>query len=203
MFKQDTAPKAASIRNIHIISSVALLSAISFTLAFFEFPVPLSPSFAKMDLSDLPALVGAMALGPWTGVAIELVKNLLGLLSTSTGGVGELANFLMGGAFSFTAGGVFYRFQCKALTACLIGSAAMALCAALSNYFILLPLFESFLPLEELISSFSEFIPFIHTKLDIVLWNAIPFNLLKGLGISLVTLLVFPKLTPILRGVRR
>lgn len=76
----------------------------------------------------------------------------------------------------------------------------MAVLAALSNYFILLPLFENFMPLDALITSFTEFIPFIHTKLDVVLWNAVPFNLLKGVGISLVTMLVFPKLTPILRG---
>lgn len=194
---------AAPARNLHTLTSTALLAAISFALAFFEFPVPLSPSFAKMDLSDFPALVGAMTLGPWAGVAVELVKSLLGLLSTSTGGVGELANFLMGGAFAFTAGSVFYRLHGRAVAACLLGSIAMAAAAALANYCILLPLFESFLPLEALIASFSEFIPFIHTKLDIVLWNAIPFNLLKGLGISMVTLMAFPKLTPVLRGVKR
>ena len=76
----------------------------------------------------------------------------------------------------------------------------MAVMAALTNYFILLPLFESFMPLDGVIASFAQFIPFIQTKLDVVLYNAVPFNLLKGLGISLVTVLVFPKLTPILRG---
>ena len=73
----------------------ALLAAISYVLAFLEFPVPLSPSFARMDLSDLPALIGAFAFGPVTGVMIELIKNILQLLSTSTGGIGELANFLI------------------------------------------------------------------------------------------------------------
>lgn len=195
--------ETASIRNIHTMTGVAMLSAVSFALAFLEFPVPLSPSFAKMDLSDFPALVGAMALGPWAGLAIELIKNLLGLLSTNTGGVGELANFLMGGAMASVAGTVYYSRRGKAWLACLLGSASMAVMAALTNYFILLPLFESFMPIEVLIASFSEFIPFIHTKLDVVLLNAVPFNLLKGLGISLVTLLVYPKLTPVLRGKAR
>lgn len=195
--------ETASIRNIHTMTSVALLAALSFTLAFFEFPVPLSPSFAKMDLSDFPALVGAMTLGPWAGLAVELIKNLLGLLSTGTGGVGELANFLMGGAMVFTAGTVYYWRNGRAWVACLLGSVVMAVMAALTNYFILLPLFESFMPMEALIASFSEFIPFIHTKLDVVLLNAVPFNLLKGLGISLVTLLVYPKLAPVLRGKAR
>ncbi len=195
--------ETASIRNIHTMTSVALLAAISFALAFFEFPVPLSPSFAKMDISDFPALVGAMTLGPWAGLAVELIKNLLGLRSTSTGGVGELANFLMGGAMAFTAGMVYYKRSERAWLACLLGSVAMAVMAALTNYFILLPLFENFMPMEALIASFSEFIPFIHTKLDVVLLNAVPFNLLKGLGISLVTLLVYPKLTPVLQGKAR
>ena len=82
----------------------------------------------------------------------------------------------------------------------LVGSIGMAVMAAITNYFILLPLFETFLPLDALIASFAEFIPFIHTKLDVVLWHAIPFNLLKGLGISLITLVVFPKLLPVFRG---
>ena len=117
-------------------TSVALLAAISFALALFELPVPLSPSFAKMDISDFPALIGAMTMGPWAGLAVEFVKNTLGLLSTSTGGVGELANFLMGGALSFVAGTVYYKWKGKAWLACLLGSVAMALMAALANYFI-------------------------------------------------------------------
>ena len=86
-----------------------------------------------MDLSDLPALIGAFAYGPAAGVLIELVKNALQLTSTATAGVGE-------------------------------------------------------------------FIPFIRTKLDVVLFNALPFNLLKGLAISAVTLLIYKKLSPILKG---
>lgn len=151
MKKNSSFQEAASIRSTQTMTSIALLSAISFVLAFLEFPIPLSPSFAKMDLSDFPALVGAMTLGPWAGVLVELVKNLLGLLSISTGGVGELANFLMGGSMVFVAGMVYYKGK---------GTA----------------------------------------KLDVVLWNTIPFNLLKGLGISIVTLLIMPKLIPVFRG---
>jgi len=200
MKKNSSFQEAASIRSTQTMTSIALLSAISFVLAFLEFPIPLSPSFAKMDLSDFPALVGAMTLGPWAGVLVELVKNLLGLLSTSTGGVGELANFLMGGSMVFVAGTIYYKGKGTAKLACMIGSVTMAVVSALANYWILLPLFESFMPLDALIDSFTAFIPFIHTKLDVVLWNTIPFNLLKGLGISIVTLLIMPKLIPILRG---
>ncbi|MFQ7281987.1 MAG: ECF transporter S component, partial [Christensenellales bacterium] len=84
--------------------SMAMLTAVAYLLAFLEFPVPLTPSFAMMDFSDLPALIGAMSIGPAAGVAIELVKNALQLLGTATGGIGELANFLIGASFVFTAG---------------------------------------------------------------------------------------------------
>ena len=195
----ETTVKASKLRTI---TGVAVLSAIAFILAYFEFPVPLSPSFARMDISDLPALIGAFAYGPLAGVLIELVKNALQLTSTATAGVGELANFIMGGVFVFVAGLIYRKNKNKktALIACLIASLAMGVTAAVVNYFVLLPAFEAFMPLSELIASFGEFMPFIKTKLDVVLFNALPFNLLKGLVISAVTILIYKKLSPILKG---
>lgn len=93
--------------SVRTITMTALLSAIAYILAFVEFPVPLSPAFARMDISNFPALIGAFAFGPVAGLLIELVKNALQLFSTSTGGVGELANFLMGAPFVFTAGLIY------------------------------------------------------------------------------------------------
>ena len=184
------------------LTMTALLSAIAYILAFLEFPVPLSPSFARMDFSDFPALIGAFAFGPVCGILVELVKNALQLFTTSTGGVGEFANFLMGGAYVAAAGLIYQSHKTKrtAMLACVIGSIAMGIMSAFANYFILLPLFENFMPLNELIAAFGSFLPFIHTKLDIVLLNALPFNLLKGLVIGFVTMLVYKRLSPLLKG---
>ena len=194
--------KKSSIQNVGMLTMTAVLSVIAFVLAFFEFPVPLSPSFARMDLSDLPALIGAFAYGPAAGILIELVKNALQLLTSSTGGIGELANFIMGGSFVAAAGLIykFHKTKKMAMIACLMASVVMGIVAAIVNYFILLPVFEAFMPLDQLIASFGEFIPFIKTKLDVVLFNAFPFNLLKGIGISIVTMLLYKRLTPILKG---
>ena len=180
----------------------ALLASISYILAFIEFPVPLSPSFARMDLSDIPALIGAFALGPATGVIIELIKNVLQLLSTSTAGVGELANFLIGASYVWIAGFIYKYKRTKkgAISAYIISSIVMGVVAMIVNYFILLPLFETFMPLDQLIASFSEFLPFIQTKLDVVLYNVLPFNVIKGLVVGLVTMVVYKKLTPVLKG---
>lgn len=194
--------KKSSIQNVRMLTMTAVLSAIAFVLAFFEFPVPLSPSFARMDLSDLPALIGAFAYGPAAGILIELVKNTLQLLTSSTSGIGELANFIMGSSFVAAAGLIykFHKTKKTVMIACLTASVMMGIVAALVNYFILLPVFEAFMPLDQLIASFGEFIPFIKTKLDVVLFNAFPFNLLKGIGISIVTMLLYKRLTPILKG---
>lgn len=185
-----------------MIAMTAMLAAISYVLGLLEFHVPLSPSFARMDLSDFPALIGSMVFGPVSGVVIELVKNSLKLITTQTGGVGELANFVIGSSFVLSAGLIYSirKTYKNAWVACISSSFIMGIAAALMNYFVLLPLFEQFMPLDELIASFGEFIPFIKTKLDVVVFNAFPFNLLKGLVISVVTLLIYKKLTPLLRG---
>lgn len=197
-----TAARPHTRLNTRALTMTALLAALAYILAFLEFPVPLSPSFARMDFSDFPALIGAFAFGPVCGILVELVKNTLQLFTTSTGGVGEFANFLMGGAYAAAAGLIYQKHKTKrtALIACVVGSIAMGITAAFANYFILLPLFENFLPLNELIAAFGCFMPFIRTKLDIVLFNALPFNLLKGLVIGFVTMLVYKRISPLLKG---
>lgn len=202
MEKTITIQKKSSIQNVRMLTMTAVLSSIAFVLAFFEFPVPLSPSFARMDLSDLPALIGTFAYGPVSGVLIELVKNALQLLTSSTSDIGELANFIMGSSFVAAAGLIYKHHKTKktAILACLIASVVTGVIATIVNYFILIPVFEAFMPLDQLIASFGEFMPFIKTKLDVVLFNAFPFNLLKGIGISIVTMLLYKRLTPILTG---
>lgn len=194
--------KKSSVQNVRMLTMTAVLSAISFILAFFEFPVPLSPSFARMDLSDLPALIGALAYGPMTGVWIEVAKNVLQLTTTSTGGIGELANGIMGSSFVATAGLIYQLRKTRktAVIACLIASVVMGIVAAIANYFILLPVFEAFMPLDQLIASFGEFIPFIQTKRDVVLYNAFPFNVLKGIGVSGITMLFYKRLVPVFQA---
>ena len=185
------------------IIGAAMLAAVSFVLQFLELPMPLSPAFARFDFSDLPALIGAFAYGPLWGAVIELIKNLLHLMRSATGGVGELANFLMGSALALPAGLIYKRHKSRktALIGCIAGSLCMGVMAALMNYFVLLPLFQVFIPMEEMIAAFASFIPFINTKLDVVLWNALPMNILKGVAISLITMLLYKRLSPILKGV--
>ena len=109
----------------------AMLSAIAFVLMFIEFPIPIMPSFVKLDISDLPALLGSFALGPVYGCIIELIKNLLHILikGTSSAGVGELFNFLCGSFFAVTAGLIYKakRTRGGAILASIMGCIVMAI----------------------------------------------------------------------------
>ena len=125
--KTIAAQKRTSIQNVRMLAVSAVLSAISFVSACFEFPVPLSPAFARMDLSDLPALIGAFAYGPVSGILIEFVKNALQLFTSSTAGIGELANFIIGSSFVVSAGLIYKLHKTKrtAIIACLAASGVM------------------------------------------------------------------------------
>ena len=83
-------------KRTHRLAVAAMLSAVAAVLQFVEFSIPLIPSFVKLDISDLPALLGTFSLGPVYGVVIQLVKNLLHLPFGSSAGVGELSNFILG-----------------------------------------------------------------------------------------------------------
>ena len=94
----DATNKTVTVKrvNVRYLTVTAMLSAVAYILMFLDFSVPFMPSFIKMDLSELPALIGSFAMGPLCGVIICLVKNVLHLFITSTGGVGELSNFILG-----------------------------------------------------------------------------------------------------------
>ncbi len=182
-----------------------MLSAVAFLLAFIEIPMPLSPPFAMMDLSDLPAVLAAFAIGPVGGVLVEIIKNLLQTMSSATGGIGELANCLMGCAFVIPAGIIYQKNKTKknALLGCAAGSLSIGVAAALLNYFVLLPMYEMFMPIDQVIAAFGEILPFIKTKFDVCLYNALPGNIFKGLVISFFSMLIYKPLSPILHYTRK
>ena len=182
-----------------MLTGAAMLSAVAYLLQFIEFQLPLSPSFAKFDFSEIPALIGGFAYGPVCGIAIEFIKNALQSTSTSTGGIGELANFVIGSSLVFPAA-LLYKNKRTAIIGCIVGSIASGFVAAAMNYFVLLPLYEIFMPLDQVIAAFAAFFPFIHTKLDVVLYNALPMNILKSGLIAFVTMFLYKPLSPILKG---
>ena len=143
--------------NIRKLTGTAMLSAVAYILMFLEFPIPfLIPSFIKMDFSELPALIAGFAYGPLYGAAVCLIKNLLHLMNTQTGGVGELSNFLLGASFVLTAGLVYRRIHTKkgALIGSLAGAVVMGLISLVTNYYIVYPIYTNFMPMEAIIGAY-------------------------------------------------
>ena len=172
---------------LQLITKIGILSALAFLLFLFEFPLPFFPPFLQIDLGDIPAIIGALALGPWVGVAIQLIKNILHLLLRSqTGGIGELGNFLTGSAFVLTA--AFLYFKNKSKKSAVIGLSAativMAVAMCFFNFFVLIPAFTNQ--------------PVSLQLLPMILTSILPFNLLKGVIISGITLVLYKRLSPIL-----
>ena len=191
--------KKVSMRKL---TGTAMLSAIAYVLMFLDFSVPFMPSFIKMDLSELPALIGSFAYGPVAGVIICLIKNVLHLFITTTGGVGELSNFLLGASFVLVAGGV-YRFK-KTRTGALIGSVLgavlMGLFSIVSNYFLVYPIYYNFMPKEAILSAYQLILSGVHNFLEcLIVFNA-PFTCIKGLISVVITFLIYKRLSPILKG---
>jgi riboflavin transporter FmnP len=183
--------------NTRALTVSAMLAAISAVLMYVDFPVPLFPEFLKFDFSDLPALIGAFSFGPLAGLAIELIKNLFHLLKTTTGGVGELANFIVGCALVLPASLVYRKWKTRrgAVVGIIVGIVVMAIGAAFANYYITLPFFTNFMPIDAIIAMCAKIIPAVHTKFDVVLLSIVPFNLMKGAIICLITFLLYKHLS--------
>ncbi|WP_409069139.1 ECF transporter S component [Clostridium sp. FAM 1755] len=182
---------------------ISVLSTIGFLLMFIEIPIPIFPEFLKIDISDIPALVGGFALGPIAGILIELMKNILhGIFKGSTVFVGEFANFLVGSVLVGVSSYIYKRDKTKkgALVGLVIGTICMSVVAGLFNYYVLLPLYEKALnfPIEAIVAIGNKLNPKIVDLKSFVYWSIIPFNLLKGVVVSLITTVIYKSVSPIL-----
>jgi riboflavin transporter FmnP len=187
---------------IRDITKIALLSSIAVVLMFISFPIPLFPAFLKIDLSDLPALIGAFAMGPVTGVIIEFIKNILHFFikNDGTGGVGNLANFIVGISFVVPAAVIYGGNKTKkgALIGMIVGIISMVIVASLANYYVIIPLYARIFSMEAILGMMSQANNAIVDLKTYILYAVIPFNMLKAVIISLITLLIYKKVSPIL-----
>lgn len=188
---------------IRKLTGTAMLSAIAYILMFLEFPIPfLIPPFIKMDFSELPALLAAFAYGPLWGVAVCLIKNLIHLLNTQTGGVGELSNFLLGAVFVFSAGLIYRKNHTKkgAMTGAVVGAAVMGVVSLFTNYYIVYPIYTNFMPMEAIIGAYQLIVPSVDDLWDCLIIFNLPFTVFKGLCSLVICMLVYKPLRNILKG---
>lgn len=171
--------------------SVGAFSAIAFVLQVIGSVMGLKVAgFLEIEISDLPALIMALAFGPVAGVFTEFIKNLLHCTMTSTGFVGELANFVMNGTLCAVAGFVYKLNKTRkgAVIALVVATFAMAIAGVLANLFIMLPLYMPTAPFD--------------VKLKLVLFTILPFNIVRGLVLSAITFFIYKRISPIIKGVK-
>ena len=189
--------------NVRKIAMTAILSAVATVLMFISFSLPIIPSFVKMDFSELPALIAAFSMGPVSGVVVCFIKNLVNLTMSTTGGAGELCNFLMGVTFVVPAG-LLYKFRKDrwgALWGSLLGAVIMAAMSFPINYFITYPFYTATMLSEEAILSMYQAInPAVETLAQALLWFNVPFTFFKAACDVAITFAVYKRISPLIHG---
>lgn len=196
--------------NTRKMAMIGMFSAIAMILHLFDFPLPFAPGFYKLDFSELPILVGTFAFGPTAGVMMEFVKILLKLCikGTSTAFVGDLANFVVGCSFILPAS-LLYAFRKtkkNAVIGCVVGTLFMTVFGTAFNAVYLLPAFSALfhMSMEDILAMGRAVNPLMKegSIVSFVAACVAPMNLIKGSSVSLVTLLIYKPLSPILKGRR-
>lgn len=183
---------------------IGLLSAIALALMLLDFAIPIFPAFLQLDISDVPVVVGTLAMGPLAGIMIELIKNILhALIATTTMGIGEVANFIVGIAYIIPLGILYNKNKnTKNVVLGLIsGTIIMTIVAGIFNYFILIPLYSIIVfnqPISAFVAMAAQVNGLITNFVTMILLAIVPFNLLKGIIISALGYYLYKMLKPII-----
>ena len=198
-------------RSTRKLVAIGVLASVASVLMFLEFPLWFAPGFYEMDLSEIPVLVGAFAYGPIAGLVIEAVKILVktAITGTITMGVGELANFLVGAAFIIPATCIYYRHKTRktAIIGLVVGVFSMVIIGSLLNAFVLLPAYAYFLSTPEVTYTVDSFVylgsvvnPLVKNLWTFILFAVAPFNLVKGVLDSVVVILIYKRISMLIKS---
>ena len=191
--------KRDSIRKITV---VALFAALSSVLMFFSFNIPIVPRYLKIDFSDLPALLASFSLGPLYGVVVSLIKNLINVTFKTTGGVGEVSNFLLSAVFVFVAGLIYKKNRNKkfAYIGAVCGLLATTFVSYFTNTYLVYPFYEKVMPINVIIGMSSAIIPSVDSVSDVILIFNVPFTFFKGFLNTVLTFLIYKRVSPIIQS---
>ena len=193
-------------RRTRKIAFAGMFAAIAAVLMFLEFPLPFTPPFYKLDFSEIPVLLETFSLGPVAGVVIEFLKILVKTLikGTSTAFVGELANFIIGCAFVLPAGLIYKARKTRngAILGLTVGVLVMTIMGCFINAFVLLPVYAAafHMPIEELVKMGTAVNGNVNNLFTFVMLCVAPFNLIKGVVVSVLTFLIYKRVSRLVKG---
>lgn len=193
--------KKTNLMSANTMAKIGVLSAIAYVLMFISAPLPIFPVFLKIDLSDIPAIFGGMSLGPVAGLIIVVIKNFLQAITASTtGGVGEFANIMIGGAYVLVICSFYKKWSSYkgVISGALLGIIAMTIMGCIMNYYVMLPLYANFMPMEEIIQAGNIINPKVTDLYSFVICIIGPFNIVKGVIMTIVILPLFKKMEKLL-----
>lgn len=194
-----TKQKTRSNLSVQYMTRIAILGALSAVLFPLEIPIV---AFYKLDFSTLPALLGAFSMGPLPGLAILLIKDLSRLAYSSSMYVGELADFIMSAAFILPASLIYRKHKTRktALVGMAVGTLGMIVVSVLVNWKMMIPFYMTafHMDMEAIIGMAQKALPFVDTEWKVLLYVTAPFNLLKGFVLSLLTFVLYKRLSPML-----
>ena len=175
---------------------MAMFSALAAVLMLWEFPIPfIAPNFYEIDLSEIPILVGSFIMGPVSGVIME-----------ATAYVGDFANFCIGVCLVVPASIIYQKHKTKknAFIGMLAGTLFMAVAGVVLNYFVMIPFYvKAFgMPLEAIIGAGAKIQPLVTNKLSFTIVCVAPFNIVKGIIVSLVTALIYKHISAFVKTIK-
>ena len=201
----ETREKSKERIGVRGVVQIGMLSAIAIILMQFEVPLPFAPPFYKIDFSEIPVLIGCFVMGPLAGAIVELIKVILNVVisGTTTGGVGDIANFLIGCAMCVPAGMIFKKYHTRksALAGMAVGTVFMTVIGCILNAYVLLPVYaKAFeMPIDALVAMGTAVNHSITSLSTFVIFAVAPFNLLKGVLVSFIVFLIYKKISPIFK----
>ena len=185
--------------SVATMTRIAILAAAASILFLIEIPIV---AFYKLDLSNIPVLLGAFSMGPVPGLVILAIKSAIGLLHSSSAGVGELADFVMGAALVLPAAVIYHRNKSRknAIIGMAVGTVCMVVVGVLMNKWVMLPFYMGafHMDMDGIIKAAK--VSGVDSEWKLLLLVTGPFNLLKGVALSLVTALIYKPLSPVLHG---
>lgn len=201
--KTTAAKRRYMIRRITV---TGILAGVSTVLMMLSFSVPFMPAFIKLDISELPALLASFAFGPVEGVMVCLIKNIINAFFSTTGGVGEFSNFVLGCAFVVPAG-MLYKYGKNrkfALIGSAVGALSMAVLSLPINYYVMYPTYMTVMGFElnMIVGAYQAIYPGVNGLFACLALFNVPFTFLKGAIDVLLTFIIYKRLSGLLHGKR-